>query len=126
MLLVAAVLGEPACREPDLPAPPDAVNIGPRARSAPGTTYKVDTLVSLDGSASFDPDGDIRDYYWTVVERPAGSMTLPVRNNVVVTSARVDRVGTYRFRLTVTDAGNLQDSCDLHVEVVATIESDLR
>jgi chitinase len=65
------------------------------------TTYL--STVSLDGSNSYDPDGDNITYSWTMVSGP----TNPVINNNRTPKPTVDLVlnafGTYVFQLTVTD-----------------------
>jgi hypothetical protein len=57
--------------------------------------------VTLNGSASFDSDGNISTYTWSQIEGPgAAALTSP---NASTTSANSLVQGTYRFRLVVTD-----------------------
>jgi PKD domain/BNR repeat-like domain len=67
------------------------------------------TPVTLNGSASSDPDGDALSFVWT-----------DEANNVVGTTAIVQvtvGMGTHTFTLTVTDAGGLTSKAMTHVTV---------
>lgn len=68
------------------------------------------TTVTLNGSASADPDGDALTFSWTQ------------NGTVVGNTAMVPlslKVGTYTFTLTVTDAGGLSSSAVTHVTITA-------
>jgi len=61
--------------------------------------------ISLDGSASGDPDGSINSFFWTMISGPA-SFTISnssVSNPVVKNLVR----GIYQFELKITDIGGL-------------------
>ena len=53
--------------------PPGGVNNPPVAQAGPAQSVTVGTVVTLDGSASADADGDPLTYAWTLTTRPAGS-----------------------------------------------------
>ena len=53
-------------------APPPPANRAPVASAGPAQSVVAGTLVTLDGSASTDPDKDPLSYAWTLA-RPAGS-----------------------------------------------------
>gem|GEM_PF-4402232 len=60
-------------------------------------------MVQLDGSASYDNDGTVDAYFWTVLDQPAGSHSIPVRPTDAEPFIFFDLVGTYLIQLTVTD-----------------------
>src|SRR5678815_5248637 len=57
--------------------------------------------ISLDGSASSDPDGTISEWLWKKIEGPA-SFNI-VSSTKPKTVAKNLAAGTYKFQLTVTD-----------------------
>jgi hypothetical protein len=68
------------------------------------------TSVTLNGSASTDPDGDALTFVWT-----EGSTV--VGNSAVVSLTA--SIGTHTYTLTVTDAGGLSSSAVTHVTITA-------
>lgn len=78
-------------------------NRAPTATIAALQALSVGQQISLDGSASSDPDGDPLTYAWTVVTAPAGSTAAlqnPTNNFAALT---IDKAGNYVFGLTVSD-----------------------
>jgi ribosomal protein L14 len=65
-------------------------------------TLPVSTA-SLDGSKSYDPDGSVSKFAWSLVSGPGGTIA-----NTAVASTTVSGLtrGTYVFKLTVTDNSN--------------------
>jgi hypothetical protein len=59
----------------------------------------VDTLVTLDGSKSNDPDGHIIAYNWSVVSKPSGATALLNDSTYVKPTFTPNKLGLYRFSL---------------------------
>jgi hypothetical protein len=74
--------------------------------------------VTVDGSASSDPDGTITTYLWTKISGPATfTITDPSSVSTTITGLVV---GTYVFRLTVTDNDSATDTDDITITVNAS------
>ena len=61
------------------------------------------TQVMLDGSASFDDDGDSLTYAWSLIEQPEGSTAALDDNDSVTPGFSIDAYGDFVFSLQVTD-----------------------
>ncbi len=68
----------------------------------PADTFVGDTA-TLDGSASFDPNGDALTYVWTVVSAPTGSTVTITDASSAIASFTPDVRGSYTFQLEVAD-----------------------
>jgi hypothetical protein len=64
----------------------------------------VGTQVQLDGSLSFDNEGDAITYSWTFVDKPASSTSVLSMDNIVNPTFIADINGTYELSLIVTDS----------------------
>jgi hypothetical protein len=62
-----------------------------------------DITIQLDGSQSFDPDGDPITYAWTIVSKPLDSLAQLSNPNDVQPTFIADTVGDYIIELVVTD-----------------------
>jgi ribosomal protein L14 len=95
-------------------------NQAPVANAGLNRTINLPTnSTTLDGSASFDPDGTITGYSWTKVSGPA---TFTLANASAATTTLSNLVaGTYVFELTVTDNNGAidQDNVTIVVSAVA-------
>ncbi len=84
----------------DIPGSPPVVNPGSYS------TFTIGTTVSLDGSASSDPDGDPLTYAWAIVKAPDNS-TITTNNigdrNMAKAFFTPDKDGDYTVALTVSD-----------------------
>ena len=81
------------------------------------TNVALNTQVSLDGTASADPDGDPLTYSWAFVQRPSGSVATLAGAASATPSFTVDRAGRYTVRLTVND-GQVSGTDDVNVTTV--------
>lgn len=97
-----------------------ATNRPPLANAGADQTAYVQQLVTLDGSASSDPDGDPLSYAWSIVGRPPGSIAALNGATSVNPAFTPDREGAYTIQLTVSD-GQLTSSPDS--VVVSTLNS---
>lgn len=93
-------------------------NAPPNADAGSDQSFYVNGLVTLDGSASNDPDLDPISYQWSLVTPPGGSAVLDDAT-VVAPSFVPDEIGTYEAQLIVND-GFTQSAPD---QVVITVIS---
>ena len=76
-------------------------NIKPFADAGPDQSMSsIPPLVTLDGSSSWDPDGDILTYQWWQIEGPAVSLSNAKAVNPTFTTSEL---GIYVFKLAVSD-----------------------
>ncbi|MEZ5291134.1 MAG: PKD domain-containing protein [Vicinamibacterales bacterium] len=73
----------------------------PVAVAAIGST--VGTTITLDGTGSFDPDGDPLTYAWALIATPAGSAAALSNPTSPTPSFDIDRNGPYVAQLIVND-----------------------
>ena len=79
-----------------------AANVVPIANAGSNQSITAPAnTVSLDGSASNDPDGTITKYSWVTISGP-GSVTISNSNTATPTATGLT-TGVYIFELTVTD-----------------------
>jgi PA14 domain/PKD domain/Secretion system C-terminal sorting domain len=80
-------------------APPP--NQPPVAVTGAATTITLPTnSTTLDGSKSYDPDGNIMAYGWVLLTGTGGTIVTPTSSTTTVTGLAA---GTYIYKLTVTD-----------------------
>lgn len=77
----------------------------------------------LDGSASFDPDGDSLTYNWKIKDAPADSNPSLINKNSPVAQITLHNKGSYTIELNVSD-GELSSSKTLQLTGVYTKYSD--
>jgi hypothetical protein len=92
---------DPSVLELTLDAQP--ANRPPAADAGPDQTVRVTDRVTLDGSGSTDPDGDLLSFAWSFVSVPAGSMALLSDSTAVMPTFDVDVPGSYVLELVVND-----------------------
>jgi len=94
------------------------VNEPPVADAGPDQTVNVGDLVQLDGSGSYDPDGDPLSYSWTFISKPAGSSATLSDPSSVNPTFTADLAGEYLLKLTVDDGRGQADSDQTKVTAV--------
>ncbi|MFZ5476588.1 MAG: PKD domain-containing protein [Myxococcota bacterium] len=75
----------------------------PVANAGPDQTVTVGSTVSLDGSASTDPDDDPLQFAWTMTSRPSGSSASLSNASSATPRFTADAAGAYELSLTVSD-----------------------
>jgi len=79
-------------------------NSAPIAEAGPDQAIALmGTTVHLDGTQSYDPDGDPITYEWTFASTPPGSNATLINANTATPSFLADVYGTYLVRLIVSD-----------------------
>ncbi|MEA1983979.1 MAG: PKD domain-containing protein [Campylobacterota bacterium] len=96
-------------------------NSKPVADAGEDANVLVDDIVTLDGSGSYDIDYNLLTYSWNMLSRPAGSVAVLSKTDVVNPSFTADAEGTYVFSLRVND-GNITSDYD-YVSINAAIEN---
>ena len=88
------------------------VNHPPVASAGPDQSVAVGALVTLDGSASSDADGDALAFGWSWLSKPAGSAAALSGPSAVKPTFIADVAGSYVIRLVVDDgvASSIPDS----------------
>lgn len=79
------------------------VNHAPVANAGTQTSKLIGTIVYLNGSGSYDPDGDALFYAWTISTKPIGSIATLSNPSVQNPTFAVDLAGSYTVTLTVSD-----------------------
>ena len=80
-----------------------AANAAPVANAGVNQSVVVASVVTLDGSASSDANGDALTYKWTLLSRPAGSVATLSSGTAQKPTLAADLVGTYVASLIVND-----------------------
>jgi len=108
---------------------PDSVivttnNVAPVANAGPNQLdLDPGALVTLNGSASSDANGDPITYAWTLVSKPAGSVAVLTSPTTISPTFTVDRAGSYVAQLIVNDGtvDSLPDSLLITTPNVAPV-----
>ncbi|HXB29610.1 MAG TPA: PKD domain-containing protein, partial [Puia sp.] len=103
-LMLKDNLGDSGSATVQITVNPAVVNIPPVANAGPDQTITLPiNSVTLNGSASSDPDGTITGYLWTKISGPT-QFTI-VNNSSASTIVNNLTAGSYSFQLKVTDNG---------------------
>lgn len=95
------------------------VNRAPVADAGPDQSVTLGALVTLDGTASADPDNDFLTFAWTLTARPAGSAAVLANATSSAPSFTADALGFYTLELVVSD-GTLESPVDQMVVTAAS------
>ena len=90
-------------------------NNAPVANAGPDQSLNFPGVVTLDGSNSFDPDGDPISIQWIQMGGPSVSLS---DSNSLMPSFSAERGNTYTFRLIVTDSSGISDSDEVSITVL--------
>jgi hypothetical protein len=93
-------------------------NRAPTADAGIDQNVSIGAVVTLDGSASWDPDGNLVTYVWTLDSKPANSGAAIVDASSPRPSLTHDQAGTYTASLVVIDSLNEKSVAD---QVVVTV-----
>ena len=93
-------------------------NRPPTADAGPDLEVDQETKVVLDGSNSFDPDGDNLSYQWNQLAGPSVTLSDPAAVKPTFEGPFVDSDGlSYTFELTVTDSSGLKATDTIVINV---------
>jgi len=90
-------------------------NLVPIANAGPDQTVQVSTLVNLDGTASYDDNGDTLSYKWTQIKGP--EIVNLSDSNFSKPTFTPTKVGIYEFELIVNDGGVNSESDNVIINV---------
>lgn len=96
-------IGDPDTAEPADTEAPTKVNNPPVADAGPDQAVPVTSTVPLDGTSSYDPDGDALSYRWTILSSPTNSTASVLNATRVNASFYADRAGVFLVELEVGD-----------------------
>ncbi len=91
-------------------------NQSPVANAGQPMTVTSGTIVSLNGTNSFDPDGDSISHHWTQTAGPGVTISNPTAASPVLTAPTVQGLTILTFQLTVSD-GLVDSSASVDITV---------
>jgi hypothetical protein len=92
-------------------------NQHPIANAGPDQTVASASHVTLDGSASTDPDSDQLTYAWRQISGPPVFNNVPNTSTITFTAPTVPTTTVMFFTLTVTDPSGLTDNATVKITV---------
>ena len=78
-------------------------NAAPIALAGSDQTVVAGDLVNLDGSSSYDDDGDALSYQWQFADKPSASQSVLSDTGIATPNFTADLPGKYSLQLTVSD-----------------------
>ncbi|MFN2287189.1 MAG: S8 family serine peptidase [Chromatocurvus sp.] len=103
--------------------PVTVANQSPQARIEAPETATAGNIVSLDGSASSDPDGSITDYAWSQTSGAGVALTGATQASASFTAPDVSEQTALAFSLSVTDNSGAQNTASVSVTIQPATES---
>jgi hypothetical protein len=81
----------------------DGTNTPPVANAGPDQNVATGSTVTVNGSGSWDSDGDTLNYSWSITAKPAGSTVALSSATIVKPTFTADLDGSYELSLVVND-----------------------
>ena len=111
--------GIPDSIDPDADGDGIPDNIAPVANAGIDQAAETNQIVTLDGSASSDQNGDVLQFLWSIVSQPVGS-SIVLSNTTSVTPSFTPLIaGAYTFDLIVSDATTSSPADSVTVNITA-------
>jgi fibro-slime domain-containing protein len=103
-------------------------NVRPVAEAGNVQTVVLGETVKLDGSGSYDPDGDAITYSWSFMSKPSGSTAVLQDTLAQRPTFTADKVGSFVVQLIVSDGSlSASDTVTINVEQpVCSIDSSTK
>ena len=92
-------------------------DLHPIANAGSDQVRMVGSEIYLNGSASYDPEMKVLNYFWSLAEKPEGSEAVLDNANKVNPKFTGDKVGVYLFELMVSDGLNESMVDEVRVQV---------
>ena len=121
MFFISAIFGVNGCGDLGNKTAPNDTPVANAGRDQ--GSIRPGTLITLNGSASSDPDGQPLTYSWSFVSRPPGSTAVLTNPTRVSPTFTLDLIGEYVVRLIVNDgiASSAPDSVIISTGNVAPV-----
>ena len=96
-------------------------NLSPIANAGSNQSVLIESLVTLDGSSSLDPDGTIESYLWS--QTSGINVELSSLTEALVTFTAPSSLDSLSFTLTVTDNEGASSSATAYVKTIQGIDN---
>ena len=109
------------CGGNNAPPPSTVPTNAPVANAGRDQTAVVNETVTLDGSESYDVDGDTLTLAWALITKPSGSAANLSNATAVRPTFLVDTPGEYIFQLVVDDGLETSDPSDTTISTIQSV-----